>query len=66
MSFFLEKKSFILGTRPDPFLFGIMNLMLHGVKEPNIVRANTLETPIADIQENLKVDIVMTNPPFGG
>lgn len=64
---FLQKKClFGIEPRPDPFLFGIMNLLLHGIEEPNIIRANTLEVPIRDIQENSKVDIIMTNPPFGG
>lgn len=64
---FLQKKClFGIEPRPDPFLFGIMNLILHGIEEPNIVRANTLEIPIHDIRENSKVDIIMTNPPFGG
>lgn len=37
---------------------------MHGIKEPNIVHANTIETVIQDIKENLKFDIIMTNPPF--
>jgi type I restriction enzyme M protein len=41
-------------------------MMMHGIKEPNIVRANTIETVIQDIKENLKFDIIMTNPPFEG
>jgi tRNA1(Val) A37 N6-methylase TrmN6 len=28
------------------------------------VHANTIETVIQDIKENLKFDIIMTNPPF--
>ena len=64
---FLQKQCLHgIEARSDPFLFGIMNLILHGLEEPNIVRTNTLETPIGDIQENMKVDIIMTNPPFGG
>ncbi len=64
---FLQKNClFGIEPRPDPFLFGIMNLLLHGIEEPNIVRTNTLEVPIRDIQENSKTDIIMTNPPFGG
>ena len=34
--------------RPDPYLFGLMNLMLHGIENPNIVRVNTLETKLSD------------------
>jgi len=52
--------------RPEPYLFSMMNMMLHGLEEPKIARANTLETKLSDIQENLQHDIIMTNPPFGG
>jgi len=52
--------------RPEPYLFSLMNMMLHGMEEPNIARVNTLETKLSDIQEDLQHDIIMTNPPFGG
>ncbi len=52
--------------RPEPYLFSMMNMMLHGIEEPNIIRANTLETKLSDIQENLQHTIILTNPPFGG
>lgn len=54
-----EKKS--LG-----YVLGIMNMILHGVDVPNIVRTNTLEENIADVQPKDQFDIVLTNPPFGG
>jgi type I restriction enzyme M protein len=42
-----------------------MNLILHGVTTPNIVRANTLEESVkTGVAE--RFDIVLTNPPFGG
>lgn len=64
---FLQKECLHgIEPRPDPYLFSMMNMMLHGILEPNIVRANTLETPINDIRENQQVDIILTNPPFGG
>ena len=53
-------------ARPDPFLYGLMNMMLHGLKVPKITHANTLGTPIRDILDDQKVDIIMTNPPFSG
>jgi len=52
--------------RPEPYLFSMMNMMLHGIEEPDIARANTLDTKLSDIQENLQHDIILTNPPFGG
>ena len=64
--FLLNECLFGIEPRPDPFLFGLMNMMLHGIPEPNIERVNTLETPPRDIPESTKVNIIMTNPPFGG
>ena len=52
--------------RPEPYLFSMMNMMLHGIEALNIARVNTLETKLSDIQENLQHDIILTNPPFGG
>jgi type I restriction enzyme M protein len=52
--------------RPEPYLFSMMNMMLHGIEEPNIARVNTLETKLSDIKENLQHNIILTNPPFGG
>jgi len=64
---FLQKSCLSgIEPRPEPFLFSMMNMMLHGIEQPNIIRANTLETKLSDIQENLQHDIILTNPPFGG
>jgi len=52
--------------RPEPYLFSMMNMMLHGIEEPKITRVNTLDTKLSDIQEDLQHNIIMTNPPFGG
>jgi type I restriction enzyme M protein len=52
--------------KPLPFLLGMMNLVLHGVGQPNITRGNALSTPITQISKAQRVDVVLTNPPFGG
>jgi type I restriction enzyme M protein len=52
--------------KPLPFLLGMMNLVLHGVGQPNITRGNALATPITQIGKAQRVDVVLTNPPFGG
>jgi type I restriction enzyme M protein len=41
-----------------------MNMILHGVEAPNIIRTNTLAENLADIQEKDHYDIVLANPPF--
>jgi type I restriction enzyme M protein len=52
--------------KPLPYLLGMMNLMLHGVGQPNIVRNNALARPITQIGRRDRVDVILTNPPFGG
>ena len=51
---------------PLAYLIGIMNMILHGVEEPNIKRTNTLAENILDIQDKDRFDIILANPPFGG
>jgi type I restriction enzyme M protein len=47
-------------------MLAVTNMILHGIKEPfHIQRKNTLEL-YKDWNEDNKVDIVITNPPFGG
>lgn len=52
--------------KPLPFLLGMMNLVLHGVGQPNITRGNALAESITQIGKARRVDVVLTNPPFGG
>ena len=52
--------------KPLPYLLGMMNLLLHDVGQPNIVRANALSRPITQISKADRVDVILTNPPFGG
>jgi len=52
--------------KPLPYLLCMMNLVLHGLGQPNITRGNALATPITQISKAQRVDVVLTNPPFGG
>jgi type I restriction enzyme M protein len=52
--------------KPLPFLLGTMNLVLHGVGRPSLVRDNALARPITQISKSDRVDVILTNPPFGG
>ena len=47
------------------FIIGMMNMILHGIESPNILRTNTLEENVLDFQEKDRVDVVLANPPFG-
>jgi type I restriction enzyme M protein len=48
------------------YVIAIMNMILHGIEAPNIIRTNTLAENLADIQEKDRFDIILANPPFGG
>ncbi|HAT9314942.1 TPA: N-6 DNA methylase [Legionella pneumophila subsp. pneumophila] len=59
----------ILGVEKKalPHLLCTTNMLLHGIEVPtNIKHDNTLSTPIKDHPWRNKIDIVLTNPPFGG
>ena len=58
----------IYGGEPKslPYLLCQMNLLLHGLEYPNIDSGNSLRVPLKDIGDNDRVDIIITNPPFGG
>ena len=43
-----------------------MNMILHGIKSPNIIKTNTLNKKITDISEDDRYEIILANPPFGG
>ena len=49
-----------------PYLLAQMNLLLHGLETPQITLGNSLNTPIREIGDRQRVDIILTNPPFGG
>jgi type I restriction enzyme M protein len=53
-------------AKPLPYLLAQMNLLLHGIETPKIATGNSLATRINEIGERDRVDVVLTNPPFGG
>lgn len=52
--------------KPLPHLLCTTNLMVHGFDLPAVRRDNLLSKPYADWGTNDKLDIILTNPPFGG
>jgi type I restriction enzyme M protein len=53
--------------KPLPHMLAMTNVMLHGIDVPtNIRHDNTLSRPLKDYSPRDRVDIVITNPPFGG
>ena len=49
-----------------PYLLAQMNLLLHGLAYPRIDPENSLRHPLREIGDQDRVDIILTNPPFGG
>ncbi len=63
----LQKRSLFGGeAKPLPYLLAQMNLLLHGLESPQINPGNSLAVKITEIGERDRVDIILTNPPFGG
>ena len=53
-------------AKPLPYLLAQMNLLLHGQDAPDIDPENSLRFKISEIGEKDRVDVILTNPPFGG
>lgn len=50
-----------------PHMLCVTNMLLHGVEDASFVRHdNTLARPYISYTQSDRVDIVLTNPPFGG
>jgi len=63
----LQKQSlFGCEPKPLPYLLCQMNLLLHGLDAPQIDPGNALRHKLTDIGERERVDVILTNPPFGG
>src|SRR6202158_4069624 len=64
----LLQKGTIFGGehKPLPYLLAQMNLLLHGLESPQISPNTSLAVRITEIGEKDRVDIILTNPPFGG
>ncbi len=53
--------------KPLPHLLCTTNMILHGIDVPNqILHDNTLSRPLRDYTDKDRVDVILTNPPFGG
>jgi len=50
-----------------PHMLCVTNMLLHGIEDPSFVRHdNTLARPYISYTQSDRVDIILTNPPFGG
>lgn len=62
----LQKSIKGIEKKPLPHLLCTTNLMLHGFNLPTVKRDNYLNKPYSDWSGKDKVDVILTNPPFGG
>jgi type I restriction enzyme M protein len=53
-------------AKPLPYLLCQMNLVLHGLEAPQIDPENSLRHKITEMGDRDRVDVILTNPPFGG
>ena len=53
-------------AKPLPYMLVQMNLLLHGLEYPIILYGNTLAQKVTEIGDADRVDVILTNPPFGG
>jgi type I restriction enzyme M protein len=49
-----------------PHLLCVTNLMVHGIEVPQVRHGNTLARPLREYGPKDQVDVIVTNPPFGG
>jgi type I restriction enzyme M protein len=63
----LQENSIFGGeAKPLPYMLCQMNLLLHGLESPQIARENSLGQKLTEIRDSERVDVILTNPPFGG
>ncbi len=62
----LQKSINGVEKKPQPHLLCTTNMILHDIELPNIRHDNSLARPLVDYGPSDMVDVVVTNPPFGG
>lgn len=63
----LQERSIYGGeAKPLPYMLSQMNLLLHGLDAPAVEYANSLAVRLTELGDRDRVDVILTNPPFGG
>jgi len=63
----LQKSISGVDKKPLPHLLCVTNMILHGIDVPSQIRRdNTLAKPLRGYGPRDRVDVIVTNPPFGG
>lgn len=61
-----EETVFGIEAKSLPYLLCEMNLLFHGMESPQIDPLNALRFRMSEIGDRDRVDVIVTNPPFGG
>lgn len=63
----LQQQIYGVEKKQLPHLLCTTNMLLHGIEVPVQIRHdNTLNKPLADWDDDDQVEVIVTNPPFGG
>ncbi len=63
----VERSIYGVEKKQLPHMLAITNMILHGIEIPDQIRHdNTLSRPLTDYGKKDYVDVIITNPPFGG
>ncbi len=62
----VQNNLFGIDKKQLPHLLCMTNLILHDIEVPKIKHDNSLAKPLIDYTSKDMVDVVVTNPPFGG
>ncbi len=63
----LQKSISGVEKKPLPHLLCVTNMLLHRIEDPSQIRHdNTLARPLRDYGLKERLDVIVTNPPFGG
>lgn len=63
----LQSQIYGVEKKPMPHMLCVTNMLLHGIEVPDQIRHdNTLNRPLRDYKAADRVDVIITNPPFGG
>ena len=61
----LESDIHGMELKPLPFMLCVTNLILHDIEVPNVDYIDSLNREYTSILQKDRVDIILTNPPFG-
>ena len=62
----VQETLFGIEKKPLPHLLCMTNLILHDIEVPKVRHDNSLAKPLISFTAKDMVDVVVTNPPFGG